>query len=76
MIVARVGWWSRGPRHRGRRDPSVIRKSSTSGAIAPSEGIEVVLAIFDLSDSVLDTVILLDNFQWACEGGAPVTSPG
>jgi hypothetical protein len=49
---------------------------TTTAGVTPGEEIELVLGVFDLSDSVLDTVILLDNFQWACEGGAPVTIPG
>jgi hypothetical protein len=49
---------------------------TTTAGVTPGEDIEVVLGVFDLSDSVLDTVIILDNFEWACEGGAPVTIPG
>jgi hypothetical protein len=49
---------------------------TTTAGVTPGEQMELVLGVFDLSDSVLDTVILLDNFQWACEGGAPVTIPG
>ena len=49
---------------------------TTTAGVTPGEQIELVLGVFDLSDSALDTVILLDNFQWACEGGAPVTIPG
>ena len=49
---------------------------TTTAGVTPGETIELVLAVFDLTDSILDTVILLDNFQWACEGGAPVTIPG
>jgi hypothetical protein len=49
---------------------------TTTAGVTPGEQIELVLGVFDLSDSILDTVILLDNFHWACEGGAPVTIPG
>ncbi len=49
---------------------------TTTAGVVPGEEIEVVFAIFDLSDPVLDTVVLLDNFQWACEGGPPTTIPG
>ncbi len=49
---------------------------TTSIGVVPGESIELVFAVFDLSDSALDTVILLDNFQWTCEGGGPVTIPG
>ncbi|MEM9459329.1 MAG: choice-of-anchor L domain-containing protein [Myxococcota bacterium] len=49
---------------------------TTTAGVTPGETIELVFAVFDLSDSVLDTVIILDNFQWGCEGGGPVTIPG
>jgi hypothetical protein len=49
---------------------------TTNAGVTPGEQIELVLGVFDLSDSSLDTVIILDNFHWACEGGAPVTIPG
>jgi hypothetical protein len=49
---------------------------TTTAGVTPGEQIQVVFAVFDLSDSILDTVVILDNFQWACEGGAPVTIPG
>jgi hypothetical protein len=49
---------------------------TTTAGVTPGEQIELVLGVFDLSDSILDTVVILDNFQWACEGGAPVTIPG
>ena len=48
----------------------------TSAPVVPGEQITLVLAIFDLSDSILDSYVLLDNFQWGCEGGGgPVTMP-
>lgn len=49
---------------------------TTTAGVVPGETIELILAVFDLSDSVLDTVIILDNFQWACAGGPPSTIPG
>ncbi|MEM9459328.1 MAG: choice-of-anchor L domain-containing protein [Myxococcota bacterium] len=49
---------------------------TTTAGVTPGETIELVLAVFDLSDTVLDTVIILDNFLWGCEGGTPVTIPG
>src|SRR5690606_8666546 len=49
---------------------------TTTAGVTPGEAIEVIFAVFDLSDSALDTVMIIDNFQWACEGGAPVTIPG
>jgi hypothetical protein len=49
---------------------------TTTAGVTPGEEITVIFAVFDLSDGILDTVVLLDNFQWGCEGGAPVTIPG
>jgi hypothetical protein len=48
---------------------------TTTAGVTPGEEIELVFAVFDLSDPILDTVVLLDNFQWACEGGPPTTIP-
>lgn len=48
---------------------------STTGVV-PGETITVVFAIFDLSDSILDSYAFLDNFQWGCEpSGQPSTEP-
>jgi hypothetical protein len=49
---------------------------TTTAGVTPGEDITMVFAVFDVSDGVLDTVVFLDNFQWGCEGGAPVTIPG
>jgi hypothetical protein len=49
---------------------------TTTAGVTPGEDIVLVLGVFDLSDPILDTVILLDNFHWGCEGGAPTTIPG
>ncbi len=49
---------------------------TTTAGVTPGEEITVIFAVFDLSDGILDTVVLLDNFQWGCSGGAPVTIPG
>ena len=49
---------------------------TTTAGVTPGETIEVVFAVFDLSDNILDTVVLLDNWLWECEGGPPVTIPG
>jgi hypothetical protein len=49
---------------------------TTTAPVTPGEDIELVFAVFDLSDPVLDTVILLDNWLWNCDGGPPVTVPG
>jgi hypothetical protein len=49
---------------------------TTTAPVTPGEEIEVVFAVFDMSDPNLDTVVLLDNWLWSCEGGPPVTIPG
>lgn len=49
---------------------------TTSAGVEPDEDFTLVFAIFDLSDNILDSVVILDNFQWNCEGGPPITVPG
>jgi hypothetical protein len=49
---------------------------TTSAGVEPGEDFTVVFAIFDLSDNILDSVVILDNFAWNCEGGPPITVPG
>ncbi len=49
---------------------------TTTAGVNPGETIELLFGVFDLSDGVLDTVVLLDNWHWACEGGPPITIPG
>lgn len=49
---------------------------TTTAGVTPGEDIEIVFAIFDLSDNILDSVVILDNWHWDCEGGPPVTIPG
>jgi hypothetical protein len=48
---------------------------TTTAGVSPGEHITVVFAIFDLSDSILDSYAFLDNWQWGCEPGPPVTEP-
>jgi hypothetical protein len=50
---------------------------STAASVTPGEDITVVLAIFDLSDSILDSVVFIDNWEWGCmgDGGGPSTVP-
>jgi hypothetical protein len=44
--------------------------------VTPGETITLVLAVFDLSDSILDSYVFLDNFGWGCEGtDRPSTTP-
>ena len=49
---------------------------TTTAGVEPGEDFTLVFAIFDLSDNILDSVVILDNFEWNCEGGPPVTIPG
>ncbi|KIG18648.1 Dipeptide-binding ABC transporter, periplasmic substrate-binding component [Enhygromyxa salina] len=49
---------------------------TTSAGVEPGEDFTIVFAIFDLSDNILDSVVILDNFSWNCEGGPPITVPG
>jgi hypothetical protein len=49
---------------------------TTSHPAAEGEHIEMVFAIFDLQDAKLDSYVLIDNFQWACDGNVePGTVP-
>ena len=49
---------------------------TTTAGVVPGEHITVVFAIFDLSDSILDSYAFLDNFQWGCDPtGEPQTEP-
>jgi hypothetical protein len=44
---------------------------TTSAGVKPGETITIVLAIFDMSDSILDSYAFVDNFQWGCDGDQP-----
>ncbi len=49
---------------------------STTAPVNPGETFTLVLAIFDLSDSILDSYVFIDNFQWGCDGTEkPSTKP-
>ena len=47
---------------------------TTTAGVQPGETITMVFAIFDMSDSVLDSYVFLDNFAWGCDGDAPPTT--
>lgn len=49
---------------------------TSNAPVVPGETIEVYFAIFDLSDTALDSAVMLDNWLWTCEGSPPVTIPG
>jgi hypothetical protein len=44
---------------------------TTSAGVKPGETITIVLSIFDMTDSILDSYAFVDNFQWGCEGDQP-----
>ena len=44
---------------------------TTNAGIVPGETFTLVLAIFDMSDSALDSYAFIDNFQWGCDGEQP-----
>lgn len=44
---------------------------SLAGPAVPGETMSVVVAVFDQSDDQLDTTVLLDGWQWQCEGCTP-----
>ncbi len=49
---------------------------NTTAPVRPGETITLVLAVFDLADSALDSYVFLDNFGWGCEGeDTPSTNP-
>lgn len=41
------------------------------GSAAPHELLELTVAVFDMGDEELDTLVLLDGFGWDCEGCTP-----
>lgn len=49
---------------------------TSTAPVTPGEEITLVFAIMDLSDSILDSVVFLDNFVWGCKpSGPPTTTP-
>jgi len=58
------------------RQHAATKWLTTTAPVVPGEEIIVVFAIFDLSDSILDSYVLLDNWVWGCEGtDKPETKP-
>lgn len=47
----------------------------TIAPVVPGEEIELIFAVFDMTDSVVDTAVVLDGVHWGCSGQPPVTSP-
>ncbi|RMG93514.1 MAG: hypothetical protein D6705_18545 [Deltaproteobacteria bacterium] len=48
---------------------------TTTAGVVPGETITLQFVIFDVSDGILDSTVILDDFGWDCEGGPPVTVP-
>lgn len=45
--------------------------STIKGSAAPHEVLELTVALFDMGDEELDTLVLLDQFGWDCQGCTP-----
>ena len=49
---------------------------TTKMGVEEGEELTMVFAVFDLSDSILDSYVFLDNFRWDCEPhDTPDTDP-
>jgi hypothetical protein len=57
------------------KDHAATKWLTTTVGVTPGETITVVFGVIDLGDDILDALVLLDNFRWACEGGIPDTNP-
>jgi hypothetical protein len=44
---------------------------TAKGSATPGETFTVAIAVFDMGDTILDTVGLVDKFRWDCEGCIP-----
>jgi hypothetical protein len=40
-------------------------------AAAPGETLQLTWAVFDMGDAIYDTLVIIDNFRWDCEGCVP-----
>jgi hypothetical protein len=54
---------------------AATRWLETTAPVVTGETIELVLAIFDLSDGVYDSAVVLDDWDWTCGGDLPITVP-
>jgi hypothetical protein len=46
-----------------------------SSPVVPGETIEIRFAIWDTSDGLFDSLVLLDDFQWSVQGSDPGVAP-
>ena len=44
---------------------------STRAPVVPGETVHIVLFLADMSDSLLATTVLVDNWRWDCQGCVP-----
>lgn len=47
-----------------------------SGNVTPGETLEIRFAIWDTSDGLFDSLVLLDNWQWSVQASEPGVEPG
>lgn len=55
----------------GLEDGGATGWARIKGSAAPHEQLELTVALFDMGDQELDTLVLLDGFGWDCEGCTP-----
>ncbi len=49
---------------------------TSTAQVVPGEELTLYLAVFDVSDSIYDSFVFLDNFRWSCdEPGGPLGEP-
>jgi hypothetical protein len=44
---------------------------SLEGPASPDENMELTFAVFDMGDTAYDTMVVLDNWRWNCQGCVP-----
>ena len=47
-----------------------------SGNVTPGEDMTIRFVIWDTSDGLFDSLVLLDNFQWSVQAATPGVVPG
>jgi hypothetical protein len=48
---------------------------TSSVGVRPGEQISLILAIYDMTDGLADSLVLLDNLRWDCTDKPPITQP-
>jgi hypothetical protein len=54
---------------------AATRWLTTTAPLVPGDHVTLQFVIFDLTDPILDSTVVLDNFRWACVAGPPTTDP-